>query len=102
MVLCHHLLARWPVYRVGTHSGCVQGTCMPLTPFYSVAIAILGFGFCLDSICHQTVRRSSVCETPSRNQVCLIASPVLACVLDCLHGEVICVTRVITNGVVVS
>jgi hypothetical protein len=27
-------------------------------------------------------RRSSVCETPSRNQVCLIASPVLACVLD--------------------
>jgi hypothetical protein len=28
-------------------------------------------------------RRSSVCETPSRNQVCLIASPILACVLDC-------------------
>jgi hypothetical protein len=28
-------------------------------------------------------RRSSVCETLSRNQVCLIASPVLACILDC-------------------
>jgi hypothetical protein len=30
-----------------------------------------------------SVTVSSVCETTSRNQVCLIASPVLACVLDC-------------------
>jgi hypothetical protein len=55
---------------------------MPLTPFYSVAITTLGW-FCLDSICHRTVSPFIVCETPPRNQVGLIASPVLACVLDC-------------------
>jgi hypothetical protein len=49
------LLGRWPVYHVEAHYGCVQGTCTPPTPFYSVAVATLGFGFCLDSFCHQTV-----------------------------------------------
>jgi hypothetical protein len=29
--------------------------CKPLTPFYSVAITTLVFGFCLDSIYHRTV-----------------------------------------------
>jgi hypothetical protein len=48
------------------------------------ATAILGFEFCLDHICHRTVRRSSVCETPSHNQHnfgCVL--PILACVLNC-------------------
>jgi hypothetical protein len=57
---------------------------MPLTPFYSVVITTLGFGgfAWIQSVIEQC-RRSSVCETSSRNQVCLIASPVIACVLDC-------------------
>jgi hypothetical protein len=57
---------------------------MPLTPILIAVTATLGFGFCLDHICHRTVRRSSVCETPTRNQhnfSCVL--PILACVLDC-------------------
>jgi hypothetical protein len=57
---------------------------MPLTPILTAATTILGFEFCLDHICQWTVRCSSVCETPTRNQhsfVCVLL--VLACVLDC-------------------
>jgi hypothetical protein len=42
---------------------------------------------CLDHICHRIVRRSSVCETPTRNQHnfgCVL--PNLACVIDCACG----------------
>jgi hypothetical protein len=57
---------------------------MPLTSILTADRAILGFGFCLDHICHQTVRRSSVCETPTLNQHsfgCVLH--VLACVHNC-------------------
>jgi hypothetical protein len=57
---------------------------MPLTSILSAASATLGFGFFLDHIYHRTVRHSSVCETPTRNQHsfgCVL--PILACVLDC-------------------
>jgi hypothetical protein len=66
------------------------------------------FGFCLDQFCHRTVSSSSVCETPSRDQynfgcvsflfllVFLIALAGIS-----LRGEVIRVSRVITNGAVV-
>jgi hypothetical protein len=66
------------------------------------------FWFCLDQFCHRTVSSSSICETPSRNQynfgfisflfllVFLIA---LAGII--LRGEVIHVSRMITNGAVV-
>jgi hypothetical protein len=57
---------------------------MPLTSILTAAVATLGFGFCLDHICHRTVRRSSVCETPTRNQHTFgFVLPVFACVLDC-------------------
>jgi hypothetical protein len=83
-VLRHRLLDCWVVYRVRTHYGCHQGPRTPLTSILIAAATILGFEFCLDHICHQTVRRSSVCETPTHNQHnfgCVL--PVLACVLDC-------------------
>jgi hypothetical protein len=66
------------------------------------------FGFCLDQFCRRTVSLSSVCETPFRNQynfgcvsflfllVFLIALTGIS-----LRGEVIRVSWVITNGVVV-
>jgi hypothetical protein len=66
------------------------------------------FGFCLDQFCHRTMSPSLVCETPSRNQynfgcvsflfllVFLIALTGIS-----LRGEVIRVSRVITNGAVV-
>jgi hypothetical protein len=75
---------------------------------YSTAAATYRFGFCLDQFCHRTVSSSSVCETPSRNQynfgcvsflfllVFLIALAGIS-----LRGEVIRVSRVITNGAVV-
>jgi hypothetical protein len=66
------------------------------------------FGFCLDQFYHHTVSPSSVCETPSRNQynfgcvsflfllVFLIALAGIS-----LHGEVIRVSQVTTNGAMV-
>jgi hypothetical protein len=57
---------------------------MPLTSILIAAAATLGFGFCLDHICHRIIRHSTVCETLTRNQHsfgCVLS--VLACVLDC-------------------
>jgi hypothetical protein len=83
-VLRHYLLGRWAVYRVGAHLKYLQGLCTPLTYILTASAVTLGFGFCLSHIYHRTVCRSSVCETPTRNQHsfgCVL--PVLACVLDC-------------------
>jgi hypothetical protein len=69
----------------------------------SVAITTLGFGFCLYHVCHQTVCRSSVCETPLRDQcsfdyVFLFLLVFLIEVAGIsLHGEITRVSRVITN-----
>jgi hypothetical protein len=57
---------------------------MALTSILTIVIATLGFGFCLDISIIEQYRRSSVCETPPRNQHnfgCFL--PILACVLDC-------------------
>ena len=57
---------------------------MLLTSILTAAAATLGFGFCLDHICHRIIRRSTVCETLTRNQHSFgYVLSVLACVLDC-------------------
>jgi hypothetical protein len=56
---------------------------MPLTSILTAVTTTLGFGFCLDHICHRIVS-PSVCETPPRDQCsfdCVLH--VLGGVLDC-------------------
>src|SRR5438132_6382406 len=108
MVLRHHLLTRWALYRVGVHLGRVQGSCTPLTLIYSVAAATLGFGVLLRFILssnnitvHRFVRPHFVINTVliATFLFLLVFSVALAGIS--LLGEVIRVTRVITNGAVV-
>jgi hypothetical protein len=84
-----------------------RGHARPNTLFIQ-QLCHIRFGFCLDQFYHRTVSSSSACETPSRNQYnfgcvsslfLLVFLIVLARIS--LRGEVIRVSRVITNGAVV-
>src|SRR6266540_3305962 len=64
--------------------GARPGVLHALTLIYSVAAASLGFGFCLDLFCHQTVSPFIGCETPLRDQYSFDCNfSILACVLGC-------------------
>jgi hypothetical protein len=105
LVLRHRLLGR-----VSRRSplGASSGVTHALILYLFSSHCHIRFGFCLDQFCHRTVSPSSACETPSRNQynfgcvsflfllVFLIALAGIS-----LRGEVIHVSRVITNGAVV-
>jgi hypothetical protein len=105
LVLRHRLLGR-----VSRRSplGASPGVTHALILYLFSSHRHIRFGFRLDPFCHRTVSPSSVCETPSRNQynfgcvsfmfflVFLIALAGIS-----LHGEVIRVSRVITNRAVV-
>jgi hypothetical protein len=105
LVLRHRLLGR-----VSCRSplGASPGVTHALILYLFSSHRHIRFEFCLDQFCHRTVSLSSVCETPSRNQynfgcvsflfllVFLIALAGIS-----LRGEVIRVSRVITNGAVV-
>jgi hypothetical protein len=105
LVLRHRLLGR-----VSRRSplGTSPGVTHALILYLFSSCRHIRFGFCLDQFCHRTVSPSSICETPSRKQynfgcvsflfllVFLIALAGIS-----LRGEVIRVSRVITNGAVV-
>jgi hypothetical protein len=105
LVLRHRLLGR-----VSRQSplGASPGVTHTLILYLFSSRHHIRFRFCLDQFYHRTVSSSSICETPSRNQynfgfisflfllVFLIA---LAGII--LRGEVIYVSRMITNGAVV-
>jgi hypothetical protein len=103
LVLWHRLLGR-----VSRRSplGASPGVTHALILYLFSSRCHIRFGFYLDQFCHRTVSLSSVCETPSRNQYnygsflfLLVFLIVLAGIS--LRGEVIRVSRVITNGAVV-
>jgi hypothetical protein len=61
---------------------------MPLTPILTAATTTLDFWVLLRSYLSLNGSRSSVCETPTRNQHsfgCVL--PVLASVLDCAYWD---------------
>jgi hypothetical protein len=105
LVLRHRLLGR-----VSRRSplGASPGVTHALILYLFSSRRYVRFGFCLDQLCHRTMSPSSACETPSRNQYnfgcvyflfLLVFLIVLAGIS--LHGEVIRVSKVITNGAVV-
>jgi hypothetical protein len=99
-----------PLGRVSRRSplGASPGVTHTLILYLFSSRCHIRFEFCLDQFCHRTISLSSVCETPSRNQYnfgCVsflfLLVFLIALVGISLRGEVIRVSRVITNGAVV-